>query len=205
MSKPILKDLISSHNLVTLLNEQSEKIAKKGYYHRGGFFIKRSLRPSEYITIFKENIYILRLGRERLQNEVESLRFIRYISNIPILTIYSLFKVDSSYFLVIEYIDGVSISQFLEDQKKLIQPKLNQYLISLYKIRSHKIGGPSRVMIPLYQVIDCIDNNSQPQKLAKSLEYIFYYNNLSQYNIIVDLEILKINTIIDQEYVSFFS
>ena len=204
ISKPKLKDLISLYDPVVSPDKQSDKIAKRGYYYRGRFFIKRSLRSSEYITILKGNIYVLQLGRERLQNKAESLQFIRRVSNIPIPTIYSLFKVDSAYFLIMEYIDSVGISQLLEDQKKLIQPKINQYLNTLREIRSYKIGGPSRVIIPLYRVIDYIENNSQPQKLAKNLEYIFCHNDLSQHNIIINLEILKINTIIDQEYAGFF-
>jgi hypothetical protein len=31
-------------------DEWTAKTAEREYYHRGGFFIKRSLRPSEYMT-----------------------------------------------------------------------------------------------------------------------------------------------------------
>ncbi|KAL5339351.1 hypothetical protein BJX70DRAFT_158211 [Aspergillus crustosus] len=45
---------------------------ERGYYHCDGLFIKRSLRPSEFRTS-QRGLHIPRLGKERLQNEAESL------------------------------------------------------------------------------------------------------------------------------------
>ena len=46
--------------------------AERGYYRRGGFFIKRSLKPSEFKTTIKGTIQVPRLGKERLRNEADS-------------------------------------------------------------------------------------------------------------------------------------
>ena len=68
------------------------------------------------------------------------------------------------------------MSQLPEDQKKLIWPEPSQHLTALHEIRSHKIGGPFGVVIPPYRVMDCTDNDSWPQKLAKSPEYVFCHD-----------------------------
>lgn len=204
MSDPIPKHSTSSPDPSLSPVEWSEKTAERGYYHRDGFFIKRSLRPSEYMTTLQGNIHVPRLGKERLQNEAESLRFIRRVTNIPVPIVYGSFEVDGAYFLVMEYIEGVGMSQLPEDKKKLVWPELSQHRTTLHGIRSNKIGGPSGLVIPPYRVMDYTDNDSWDQKEAKSPEYVFCHNDLSQYNIIVDPETLKINAIIDWEYAGFF-
>ena len=52
-------------------------------YHRGGSFVKRSLRPKEFLTGVK-GLRVPRLGVERLKNEAEALRYIRQHTNIPV-------------------------------------------------------------------------------------------------------------------------
>lgn len=204
MSEPIPKDSTSSQDSAAPPDEWSEQTAERAYYQRGGFFIKRSLRPSEHITTLKGTIHVPRLGKERLQNEADSLRFIRCVSNIPVPTVYGSFDVDGAYFLIMEYIDGVGMSQLPEEQKKLVWPEINQHLATLHRIKSCKIGGPSGIVIPPYRVMDRVNNDAWPLKLAASPEYVFCHNDLSQHNIIVDPETLKINAIIDWEYAGFF-
>lgn len=199
-----IPDETSSQNSVASQDEWSAKTAERQYYKRDAFFIKRSLRPSEYMTTHRGTIHIPRLGKERLQNEAESLRFIRCSSNIPVPTIYGLFDVDSSYFLIMEYAEGVDMSDLSEDQKKLVWPELKQHLATLQQLKSYKIGGPSGIIIPPYRVMRLTENESWPQKLAASPEYVFCHNDLSQQNIIVDPETLKINAIIDWEYAGFW-
>lgn len=203
MSESIPNDSTSSQNSVASPDEWSAKTAEREYYKRGGIFIKRSLRPNEYITTHKGTIHVPQLGKERLQNEAESLRFIRRSSNIPVPTIYGSFEVDGSYFLIMEYVEGVGMSDLSEDQKKLVWSELNQHLATLQQLKSHKIVGPSGIIIPPYRVMHLTENDSWPQKPAASAEYVFCHNDLSQHNIIVDPETLKINAIIDWEYAGF--
>ncbi len=55
---------------------------ERKYYHRGGVFIKRNLRPREYRTGYR-GLHVPRLGKERLINEAEALRYIRQNTDIP--------------------------------------------------------------------------------------------------------------------------
>lgn len=70
--------------------------AERGYYEHDGFFIKRSLLPSEFKTNIKGQLHVLRLGKERIRNEVDTLRLIRRVSNIPVPRLYGAFEVDES-------------------------------------------------------------------------------------------------------------
>lgn len=204
MSETAPENSTSSQDSHASSDNWSVTTAERGYYHRDGFFIKRSLRPSEYITTQRGTIHTPRLGKERLQNEAESLRFIRRVSNIPVPTLYGSFEIDGAYFLIMEYVDGTGMSQLPEDQKKVVRAELSQHLAVLREIKSDRIGGPSGIVIPPYRVMDCTDNDSWPRHLSEREDYVFCHNDLSQQNVIVDPETLKIKAIIDWEYAGFF-
>lgn len=95
-----------------LVEEWSVQTAERAYYRRDSVFIKRSLRPSEFMTTLKGTVHIPRLAKERLQNEAASLRFIRN-AGLPVPTFYGAFEVDDSYFLIMEYIGGISMKDLL--------------------------------------------------------------------------------------------
>lgn len=176
---------------------------ERGYYHCDRLFIKRSLRPSEYRTS-QRGLHIPRLGKARLQNEAESLRFIRRTTNIPVPTVYGAFEMDDSFFLITEYIRGTAMSRLSEDQKKIVRGELCRHLATLHEIRSKTTGGPSGIVIPPYRVMKCTDNDNWPVRSSESAEYVFCHNDLSQPNIIVDPDTLRIRAIIDWEYAGFF-
>ncbi|KAJ5737350.1 uncharacterized protein N7483_002475 [Penicillium malachiteum] len=186
--------------------EWNAKTPERGYHHCDGVFVKRSLRPSEYVTSYKGGLHIPRLGIERLQNEAESLRFLRRFSNIPVPTLYAAFEVDGAFFLIMEYIEGIGMSALPEDQKQRVWPELQQYITALHELKSHKLGGIGDIVIPPCRVLERTgkDSDSWPRKESQSQEYVFCHNDLSQHNIIVDPDTLKIKAIIDWEYAGFF-
>ncbi|KAJ5471992.1 hypothetical protein N7539_008561 [Penicillium diatomitis] len=177
--------------------------AERAYYRCDRFFIKRSLRPSEFQTGYK-GLHIPRLGKERLRNEAESLRFIRHSSNIPVPTVYGAFEVDDAFFLITDFVDGVAMSRLSEDDKKIVMEELDQHRATLQQMRSHNIGGPSGILIPPYRIMRHTTNDMWPTCPSETSEYVFCHNDLSQQNIIVDPHSLKINAIIDWEYAGFF-
>ncbi|KAB8216478.1 hypothetical protein BDV33DRAFT_207329 [Aspergillus novoparasiticus] len=101
-----------------------------------------------YCPDFRKTI----LGKERLQNDAEVLRFIRRVSNIPVPQLYGAFEIDGSYLLIMEYIDGISMSQLSEVQKEIVNVELQQHLDALHGIESKTIGGPSGIVIPPYRL-----------------------------------------------------
>jgi tRNA A-37 threonylcarbamoyl transferase component Bud32 len=92
---------------------------ERKYYHRGGSFIKRSLRPKELPTGYR-GLHIPRFRKESLMNEAASLRYIRQHTVIPVPTVYFDFEDDDAYYLITEYVEGVSMSRLTEDQKAAV-------------------------------------------------------------------------------------
>lgn len=183
--------------------EWSAQTAERAYYRRDNVFIKRSLRPSEFITTLKGAVYIPRLAKEKLQNEAASLRFVRN-AGIPVPTVYGAFEVDDAYFLIVEYIEGISMRNLTDDQKKLVGAELDQHLATLRGLRSRELGGPSGIVLPPYRVMKCTDKDAWSLRPSRSDEYVFCHNDLTHSNIIVDPVSLKINAIIDWEYAGFY-
>lgn len=68
------------------------------------------------------------------------------------------------------------------------------------------MGGPSGIVIPPYRIMRCTEPEEDDWRLQPSEhnDYVFCHNELSQPNVVVDPETLKINAILDWEYVGFF-
>ena len=180
------------------------KTFEREYYRRGRFFIKRSLRLSEFKKNIRGDVHVPRLGKDRLRNEADTLQFIRRISNIPVPTLYAAIDIDDSFVVITEYVDGVNMSDLSEDEKQIVQKEINQHLVTLQEIKSDAIGGPSGIVIPPYRVMRHAGNDDWVSKTSDEKEYVFCHNDLSQHNIVVDPRSLKIQAIIDWEYAGFF-
>lgn len=137
-------------------------------------------------------------------NEAESLRYIRHHTNIPVPTVYCDFEDEDAYYLVTEYVEGVSMSQLTEDQKAVVREELQGHLATLQTLKSNRLGGPSGIVIPPYRVLRRTEIDHWHLKPLDHDEYVFCHNDLSQQNVIVDPDTLKINAIIDWEYAGFY-
>ncbi|KAI1499165.1 kinase-like domain-containing protein [Biscogniauxia marginata] len=176
---------------------------ERKYYHRGGSFIKRSLRPREFRTGLR-GLHIPRVGKERLMNEAESLLFIREHTDIPVPTVYCHFEDDEAYYLIVEYIEGESMSDLEETQKAIVREELKRHLATLKTLKSNRIGGPGGIVIPPYRIQARTEQDNWDLQPSSSDEYVFCHNDLSQQNVVVDPDTLKINAILDWEYAGFF-
>ncbi|KAG9252690.1 uncharacterized protein F5Z01DRAFT_690444 [Emericellopsis atlantica] len=112
---------------------------ERKYYHRERVLIKRSLRPNEYRTGFR-GLHVPRLGKERLMNEAKSLQFIQQHTDIPVPTVYCYFEDDGAYYLITEYIEGVSMSELPEGQKAVVSEELESHLAKLKTLKSCRLG-----------------------------------------------------------------
>lgn len=176
---------------------------ERKYYCRGNAFIKRSLRTSEYRTGHR-GLHVPRLAKETLMNEAETLRYIRRHTNIPVPTIYCDFEDDGAYYLISEYVRGVSMSNLIEDQKAVVREELQGHLATLRTLVSNRMGGPSGIVIPPYRVLRRTKVNFWRLRPSDHDEFVFCHNDLSQQNIIVDPDTLKIKAIVDWEYAGFY-
>ncbi|KAH6635622.1 kinase-like domain-containing protein [Chaetomium sp. MPI-SDFR-AT-0129] len=177
---------------------------ERKYYHRGGAFIKRNLRPREY-RIGYRGLHIPRLGKERLINEAEALRYIRQNTDIPVPEVYCDFEDDQAYYVITEYIEGEDMASLSVEQKAIVARELSVHLAKLQTLRSNRMGGPSGIVIPPYRVMRRTAIDYWRLQVSNSVdEYVFCHNDLSQHNVIVDPDTLKIKAIIDWEYAGFY-
>ncbi|KAK8150071.1 hypothetical protein G3M48_004275 [Beauveria asiatica] len=176
---------------------------ERKYYHRGPVFIKRSLRPREYQTGYR-GIHIPPLGKQRLINEAESLQFIRQHTDIPVPTVYCHFLDDDAYYIITEFVDGISMADLSDERKSIVGNELERHTAKLKTLRSSRLGGPSGIVVPPYRVLKLAESDRWNLQPSASDDYVFCHNDLSQQNVIVDPESLKIKAIIDWEYAGFF-
>ena len=133
----------------SMLQEKKENdcvaiTAERKYYHTGQTFVKRSLRPCEWQTSpSKGTLHVPRQGRERILNEAAAIEFITKSTNLPVPKLFCSFEDDQAVYLIMEYIDGVSMDQLTEHQQRIVRQELAQHLTTLHRVRSSQIGGPS--------------------------------------------------------------
>ncbi|KAL2153511.1 hypothetical protein VTH82DRAFT_4666 [Thermothelomyces myriococcoides] len=174
------------------------------YYRRGNAFIKRCLRTRE-LPHGPQGIQIPRLRMESLKNEAATLRFLRRYTDIPVPLLFCDFEDDDAYYVITQYIDGVSMAELPEHQKAVVIAELEGYLAELKLLRSNRMGGPTGIVIPPYRVLCEAERDDWSQlRPSDRDEYVFCHNDCSQHNVIVDPSTLKIAAIIDWEYAGFY-
>lgn len=67
-----------------------------------------------------------------------------------------------------------------------------------------RLGGASGLVIPPYRALKHSEKVKWNLRPSDTSEYVFYHNDLSQHNVIVDPESLEIKAIIDWEYAGFY-
>ncbi|TKX25605.1 hypothetical protein C1H76_2255 [Elsinoe australis] len=177
--------------------------AERKYYHRGDAFIKRSLRPREFRTGYK-GLHVPRSGNERLKNEADCMTFVQQNTDVPVPKLYCDFEDDGAYYLIMEYVEGVGMNDLTEVQKLVVKDELRRHLDTLHSLTSDRLGGPGGLVIPPYRVTLHIDNDTWTPTPSQNEDLVFCHNDLSQPNIVVDPESLKITAILDWEYAGFY-
>lgn len=167
-------------------------------------WVKRCLRPQEYFTNIRNEIIGPFTGKERLMNEAACLGFVAENTNIPVPTVLGNFEDAGAYYLLLEFVPGVEMADLPERDKGVVQQELQTYLATLRSLKSSRIGGPSGIVVPPYRVNLRIENEHWNVLESTTEEYVFCHNDLSQYNILVGPETLRINAIIDWEYAGFW-
>ncbi len=74
------------------------------------------------------------------------MRFIANTTDIPVPKLYSCFEDDGAVYLVMEYIEGVSMSSLEPEQRKTVEAELEGYLKVLRGLKSDTWGGPTGIV-----------------------------------------------------------
>jgi hypothetical protein len=120
---------------------------ERKYFKVGNTWVKRSLRPSEWqVNPFSGTLVVPRYGKERLLNEGAAMQFIAENTDIPVPALHCCFEDDEAVYLVMDYIEGVSMAELKPDERKVVEKQLEGYLETLRTLRSSKWGGPSGIV-----------------------------------------------------------
>lgn len=137
-------------------------------------------------------------------NEAASLRYISEVTNIPVPKLYCDFEDNGAYYLITEYVEGVSLSDLDEDEKTVVCRELEEHLVTLHALKSQRIGGPSEIVIPPYRVTLITEEDEWSLESSENVGCVFCHNDLSQHNVVVDPSTLKVKAILDWEHASFY-
>ena len=195
-----------------LLHKQEEEncikiTPERRYYHVDDVFIKRSLRKDEWIITEKGTIHVPRLGPERLINEAAAMRYVAANTNVPVSRLHCCFEDDGAIYLIMEYVEGVTMASLNSEQKDVVKAEIRRHLKTLHGLHSRRVGAPdprAGLVIPPYRVQKEILRDDCTFPDAETDEYVFCHNDLSQQNVIVDPQTLKIKALIKWEYAGFW-
>ena len=149
-----------------------------------------------------------RLPRRRLRSRTppkppeERRKLLTFMPRVP--RVYCDFEDDQAYYVATEYVDGVNMSSLSEEQRAVVHNELSMHLAKLKTQRSSRIGGPSGLVVPPYRVMRQTETDDWRLQVSDHDEYVFCHNDLSQHNVIVDPDTLKIKAIVDWEYAGFY-
>ena len=145
------------------------------------------------------------MNKQRLINEAACLDLIAAKTNIPVPTLLGDFEDAGAYYLLLSFVPGVEMADLSEKDKEVVKQELQIHLATLRALKSNRVGGPTGIVSPPYRVSQRIENErwDVPEAVTDE-EYVFCHNDLSQYNVLVDPESLRINAVIDWEYAGFW-
>lgn len=118
--------------------------------------------------------------------------------------VYRAFELDGAFWLITQYIEGVDLALLPKEKQLPVLKELEGHLKTLQSLKSNRVGGPTAIIVPPYRVTHATKRDFWNLRPSSTKEYVFCHNDLSQHNIIVDPETLKIKAIIDWEYAGFY-
>lgn len=120
---------------------------ERKYFKVGHTWIKRSLRPAEWqINPFTGTLVVPRFGAERILNEAAAMQFIAEKTSIPVPKLHACFQDDEAAYLVMEYVDGVTMNELNANERQIVERELEGYLQTLRTLKSDSWGGPSGIV-----------------------------------------------------------
>lgn len=179
---------------------------EKKYYKNKKCFIKRNLKKKELQVNLKGNIIEPQYVIERLKNEVKSIEYIRNNTDIPVPEIYCSFTDGELFYVIMEYIEGITMDEINKNQRKVVMKELNKYIEEMNNLTYSKMGDLYSGLCLIYPIQRYRNNKIPLGPFKENIKnsFVFCHNDLSPNNIIIDPNTLKIKSIIDWEYAGFY-
>lgn len=115
--------------------------AEKKYFHVGNIFIKRSLRPSEWVK-FQGYMHVPLFCPERVLNEGACIQYLAEKTKVPLPKVHACFEDDGAAYLILDYVEGVGMDTLSDADKDVVTTELEGYIQTFQSLKSDTWGGP---------------------------------------------------------------
>lgn len=183
--------------------------AEKKYFRVGNVFIKRTLRPHEWQSTNNGALVVPPASLpQRWRNDAAALRYLsQKITTLPLPRLQCIYEDDGAFNHCTEYVEGVSMEELSDMDKKVVTKELLQHLSTLKSLRSDTPGMPGESLLYPPQRVTRqgwkMDSCWRPRSEIHG-DFVFCHNDLVPDNIIVDPKTLKIKAILDWEFGGFW-
>lgn len=118
------------------------------YYQVDNLFIKRTLRKPEWTELRSGRVVTPSAALpQRFRTDVAVQRYLREHTNIPLPAFASTFGDDGAMYLVMESVEGVSMNELPEKDRKIVEQELQKHLKTLKSLRSDAPGVPGEQLM----------------------------------------------------------
>ncbi|KAL1695145.1 kinase-like domain-containing protein [Schizophyllum commune] len=172
-------------------------------------FLKRSLTEAEWaIKIFDKSIIPASCDvRAHIRNEAAAIAFVRAHTNVPVPNVICSFDDGGRTYIIEDVVPGVQMSDLPEEAKPKVIEEIEAHMRTIHSIKGTRMGGfCDGVPCLPYRVAQALPKGSEKIVFRQDVPYelVLCHNDLSQHNVIVDPETLKINAILDWEFAGFY-
>lgn len=190
---------------ISALPKHTEQTALRRLEYYEDRFLKRNLRPDEYLRNIKGEILIPQGEKQRLENEAASLHFIKSNTNIPVPTVLDAYEHEGCYHLWTEWVPGVMMDTLSPSDQATVMIEVEEHLRTLQNLRSKTVGGPTGIIaLPIRIFPPFFTTRNWVLQSSATEDFVFCHNDLAQQNIVVSPETLKIAAILDWESAGWY-
>lgn len=178
---------------------------ERKYYEFDSVFIRRTLEPHEFMYNYNNELAVPPMIEARMMNDAAAIEFVSENTSIPSPKVLAAFHDNGRYYIIQELLPGIQLRQLQSEADRLVVMKeLEGYVEILHNLKSKRMGGVSGLICPPYRV--AFEDRVKDRMFRESEveEFVFCHNDLSQQNVLVDPETLRITGIVDWEYSGFY-
>ncbi|KAL1721843.1 kinase-like domain-containing protein [Schizophyllum commune] len=169
-------------------------------------FMKRSLSESEWAM--RDGGRIIPPTYDvaaHVRNEAAAIAYVRAHTDIPVPNVVCSFDDGGRTYLIEDEVPGISMASLPDDAKAVVMKEVETHIRTLQSVKGATMGGFCGVACLPYRLA-CVLPRYEKVTFRPDVPYelVLCHNDMSQHNIIVDPETLRINAFIDWEFAGFY-
>lgn len=119
--------------------------------------------------------------------------------------VFKAYNNNGAFVLVIKRLRGFKINKLFPENQAIVIIKVKKHIKTLQTLHLTRIGGLTGIICPFQKATQYFSENKKwSPRVSTKNNLVFCHCNLSQFNIIVDPENLKIESIINWEHEGFW-